>query len=407
MKHYASPNGSAGNAGTELSPWDLQTALEHSSILPGATVFLRGGTYKHPNRAVSSKGYFVRLQGAAGNPIVVRPYPGERAIIDGGIQSDNGTPGNHYRIQGLEVLTSENLTQSRTTTNPGSDAPPDLVRPWGGMDFRLGNGVELVHNYVHDNFQGIGHWGSCSGLCYGNVIVHNGWIGPDRKHGAGIYGQNATGKWKSFRNNLLIDNYEENTQLYGSTQAAIDNVEWSDNVHFKGPITGSGRVLIGGDGASVNVEVSRNIGNHNLDVGYTGLNPSGFNLIVRDNRILGDLSQKPHFQNVYKPQGSNIWHTFGFSSPRTEGTHGDRVGVDTVWPNTVVKVERSVFDTDICHVSVLDPNASETSATVTLPFDGIYEAWHPASDSRFCGTGATVTLPLSGNLSIYVIRRTK
>lgn len=404
-QHFASPLGSAGNAGTEASPWDLQTALSHASIQPGDTVCLRGGTYKHPVRTVSSKGYVVKLQGALGNPIVVRPYPGERAIIDGGLQSDNTTPGNYFRIQGLEVIVSENLTQTRTTTNPGSDAPPDLLRPWGGMDFRAGQGVELVNNYVHDNFQGIGHWGQCVGLCYGNVIARNGWVGPDRKHGAGIYGQNATGNLKAFRNNLLIDNYENNVQLYGSSAATIDNIEYSDNVHWKGPATGSGRVLIGGDGASVNVEVSRNMGNWNLDVGYTGLNPSGFNLISRDNRILGDLSQKPNFQNVYKPQGSNVWQILGFAQPRTEGSHGDRVGVDTVWPNTVVKVERNAFDADVVHVSILDPNTSESSATVALPFEGAYEAWNVCTDNRFCGTGKTVALPLSGNLTVYVIRR--
>lgn len=405
MHYYASPYGSPSNDGSDRLPWDLDTALSHPSILPGDTVLLAGGTYKHPNRAVSSKGYAVKLQGSVAFPILVRPFHRERVVIDGGLCSADSGWGNYYRLHGLEVIVSENLTQTRTTTNPGSDAPPDLLRPWGGIDIRKGLGVDVTHCFIHDCFQGIGHWKEATGTVCGNVIKNNGWIGPDRKHGAGIYSQNLTGKTKRFANNLLIDNYEANAQLYGSTAAPIDNYEWCDNVHFKGPVTGSGRVLIGGDGASVNIEVSRNLGNWNLDVGYTGLNPPGTNLIIRDNRILGDLSQKPNWVNAYKPQGSNVWQILGFAKPRTEGFHGDRSGVDTDWPNLVTKACRSEFDPDLVHVSVLDPNVSETSTVVALPFDGDYEVWNPLSDTRFNGTGATATLPLTGNLTIYVVRR--
>src|SRR4051812_21852730 len=72
--HYASPDGSASGAGELSDPWDLATALAHpASVQPGDTIWLRGGVYR---------GTFAsRLEGSPSRPIVVRQYPGERAVI--------------------------------------------------------------------------------------------------------------------------------------------------------------------------------------------------------------------------------------------------------------------------------------------------------------------------------------
>src|SRR5688572_20077343 len=75
---YVSPAGAPGNSGAIGSPWDLQTALNHpAAVKPGDTIWLRGGSYKGAYRS--------NLAGAAGAPIIVRQYPGERAILDGNI----------------------------------------------------------------------------------------------------------------------------------------------------------------------------------------------------------------------------------------------------------------------------------------------------------------------------------
>jgi hypothetical protein len=73
---YASPNGSPSGDGSITRPWDLQTALSHpAAVLPGDTIYLRGGTYR---------GAFTsRLRGTATARITVRSYPGEWAKIDG------------------------------------------------------------------------------------------------------------------------------------------------------------------------------------------------------------------------------------------------------------------------------------------------------------------------------------
>ena len=63
------------NDGSVSSPLDLATALSASSpARPGDTIWLRDGAYV---------GNFVSdLVGSSSAPIIVRQYPGERAIID-------------------------------------------------------------------------------------------------------------------------------------------------------------------------------------------------------------------------------------------------------------------------------------------------------------------------------------
>src|SRR5438270_2575576 len=76
--YYAAPGGSGAASGSVGHPWDLATALAggNGKVQPGDTVWVRGGTYAGQFRST--------LTGTAAAPIVVRQYPGERAIIDGG-----------------------------------------------------------------------------------------------------------------------------------------------------------------------------------------------------------------------------------------------------------------------------------------------------------------------------------
>src|SRR5262249_18311844 len=65
------------NPGTSAAPWrTLRHALR--TLKPGDTLYLRGGVY-HEN-------VYCALAGRKGAPITVRPYPGEQAILDGGLR---------------------------------------------------------------------------------------------------------------------------------------------------------------------------------------------------------------------------------------------------------------------------------------------------------------------------------
>ena len=89
---YVGIDGRADGEGSKDLPWDLESALAgRQKVEPGDTVWIRAGTYKHPDRKLGSPGYVVRLAGEEGKPIHVRAVPGERVTIDGGISVQ--TPG--------------------------------------------------------------------------------------------------------------------------------------------------------------------------------------------------------------------------------------------------------------------------------------------------------------------------
>ena len=67
--------GDDGNQGTKGSPWKTITRGV-STLKPGDTLYLRGGTY-YENLNLT-------LSGTAEAPITIRAFPGEVPTIDGG-----------------------------------------------------------------------------------------------------------------------------------------------------------------------------------------------------------------------------------------------------------------------------------------------------------------------------------
>src|SRR5438034_5628531 len=81
--YYLSPGGSDTNSGTIQAPWKhLQKAFD--TLTAGQVVCLRTGTYE-PAGAYNTPSYrhTISRSGEQGNPIVIRNYPGETAIVLG------------------------------------------------------------------------------------------------------------------------------------------------------------------------------------------------------------------------------------------------------------------------------------------------------------------------------------
>src|SRR3989449_11609328 len=76
---YVSPTGSPSGDGSFTNPWDLGTALNGpATVTPGSTIWLRGGMYTN---GTYHGGYWSNLTGTAAPPNVVRPYSGERGVV--------------------------------------------------------------------------------------------------------------------------------------------------------------------------------------------------------------------------------------------------------------------------------------------------------------------------------------
>jgi hypothetical protein len=81
--YYISPTGSDTNSGTIQAPWThLQKAFD--TLTAGQVACLRTGTYE-PTGAYNTPGYrhTISQSGEPGNPIVIRNYPGETAVVLG------------------------------------------------------------------------------------------------------------------------------------------------------------------------------------------------------------------------------------------------------------------------------------------------------------------------------------
>jgi hypothetical protein len=137
-----SPNGSDSNSGTLNSPWQT---LEHAlgMLSPGDVLNLRGGTYYEHEIDID-------LQGSASAPITIQSYPGERAVIDGGIQDFKNTPNSEWEIVDSVIQ----LYKSRQTFLEGFD----FVRAWLVED-----DVQLVEYESAQNLEST-NYGPLNGL---------------------------------------------------------------------------------------------------------------------------------------------------------------------------------------------------------------------------------------------------
>ncbi|HUG94079.1 MAG TPA: hypothetical protein VML55_24830, partial [Planctomycetaceae bacterium] len=274
---YVAPQGREQNAGTRESPWDIGTALGGGQkIAPGDTIYLRAGDYRLRPRGEIE----VRLAGTPERPIHVRPAPGERATIDGGLYVHD--PSAHVWIRDLEILVSENLTQTREFDEPGS-APSNYNRPWGGLNTYGGTGCRYINLVIHDCAQGVSSWAGAKDVeIYGCLIYDNGWRGPDRGHGHSIYTQNQDGA-KTIRHCMLSAKYPGSYTMhaYGSSRAYVDNYVVRENIAWA-----EGPFLIGGGRPSRNIRALGNVlAGVSMKIGYSA--PHNEDCEVRGNVIVG------------------------------------------------------------------------------------------------------------------------
>ena len=250
-ERFAAADGRADAKGTRESPWDLQSALDgRQKLEAGDTLWVRGGTYRHPDRRSGSPGYVVRLAGREGKPIRIRGEPVERVTIDGGLSVQ--APAAWIEIRDLEILVSENLSRSRTFAEPGS-SPKSYDRPWGGLNVYSGQGCRYVNLVIHDNAQGISFWaGATDSQVCGCILYDNGWKAPDRGHGHAIYTQNKDGV-KTIEDCIMTGGYGYTLHAYGSSRAYVDNYLVRHNVCYD-----AGRFLVGGGRPSHNIRVIQN-----------------------------------------------------------------------------------------------------------------------------------------------------
>jgi hypothetical protein len=315
-RFYVSVEGRSDNLGTVDSPWDIESALGGRHPIPaGSTLYLRGGTYRHPDRRWESPGFSIALAGAPDRPIHIRPMPGHRVTLDGKVEVKPSA--RYFWVWELEITVSETAAWNRRVTAGGMkvNGPADL--PQGGLNILGGAGSKFIHLVIHGMNSGVGFWKpAVDAEMHGCLIYDIGAIGPDRYHGPGIYTQNETGT-KRLTNNILFGIYSTTIQAYGSSRAPVSGMTLEGNIAFAPIKEGQRqRLLIGGGQPSRRINVSNNIlyevplqlgynAPYNEDAVVTGnwvvgagLAINGFKQVVESgNRVIPPGSQRPERPN--------------------------------------------------------------------------------------------------------------
>ncbi len=220
---YVTVDGTSTGDGSAQRPWSLAKAFSHpSAVRPGATIWIRGGTYT---------GAFVStLSGTAAAPIVVRAYPGERVVIDQNIGTSHARKwtvrGSYTWYWGIEVTDSH---PTRTTTQNGSD--PTTVPREAATVYALGDHLKFINMTLHDLGDGLSVWeSSVETEVYGCITFNNGWNAPDRGHGHGIYTQNNVGT-KLIEDVVSFNNFETGMKAFG-VNGAVSGYRFDGIVSF-------------------------------------------------------------------------------------------------------------------------------------------------------------------------------
>ena len=271
-EHFVAPDGSRENDGGEDAPWDLAFLLAHPSpVRPGDVVWLREGEYDGP--------FTSELYGVRGQPIVLRAYPGERAVLNDCAGQDKSQAvlsinGEFAWFWGLEIV---GCSDDRRTVNGGSH-PADRAQSFA-VDMH-GSDIKVINSVIHDAAQGVGSWASAKrGEIYGNVIYYNGWDGPDRGHGHGIYVQNEVGT-KLVRENIVFRQFGNGIHAYGE-DGVVNTLHLIGNVSFlNGQLSSHGRlqrnILLGGQTVAKNPLVEQNYTYYPLNGPNGGSNNVGY-----------------------------------------------------------------------------------------------------------------------------------
>jgi uncharacterized protein YjdB len=282
---YVSPSGTSGGDGSIDRPWDLATALGGAGgrVQPGDTIWMRGGTYRG---AFSST-----VSGTALQPVVVRQYPGERAIIDGAGTSSSvsvfAVRGQYSVFWGFEITNSDPV---RTTSSTSNNFRPNVVSNYA-------SNTKYINLVVHDGGVAFYNETNYSNVeIIGCIIYNNGWQGPDRGHGHALYLKSTTGPVVA-RDNVLFNQYGYGVHIYtNSGSGKLNNIRLEGNVSFNnGTLSNnstSENILLGGADYATDDVLDGNMtyftpgyGGRNVRIGYSTLENGS--VVVQNNLIVG------------------------------------------------------------------------------------------------------------------------
>jgi hypothetical protein len=266
---HVATSGSSSGSGSANSPWSLSFALSGAAgrVQPGDTVWLHGGTYRGKFTAT--------VAGAAGRPVVIRQYPGQRATIDVAGSTSSTARGDAFIVKGawtewwdFEMMSSD--------PNRYTDTRPNMI-------VNSASNTKYIDLVVHDGGIAFYNYPSMSNVEFnGNIIYNNGWQGTAKGGGHALYLKSAIGP-VLVQDNISFNQFGYGIHLYTDAGAgALVNMTLDGNVSFNnGSVTtqystsSQANILVGGEEPTKSSKVLNNMtyfspgyGVYNLMIGY-------------------------------------------------------------------------------------------------------------------------------------------
>jgi len=207
------------------NPISMTDACAATNIIPGDALSLRGWTY--------AGSYQLRQNGSIVLPVIVRPYAGEHAAIDGMLELRSGC----ITVRDLEIFLS---TIDREHTSISDSA----IRPQSSFN-------SVINCYIHDHAQGILADSKQGQVLYGNVLLYCGNTG-NQAHS--IYTGNYSSVPYIIENNVSAFPFGYGIHCYGQSDIyaeLLENLHIINNVSFMAGsinLITQGCILLGGAG---------------------------------------------------------------------------------------------------------------------------------------------------------------
>jgi hypothetical protein len=184
MEFVVSPDGVATNDGSEASPWGWPPPADLDKRLnPGDVLLLRGGTYVTTATVTG-------LKAPPGNPIVIRSFPGEHAVLDGAtigefrvVPNESWEPVGDGEFRSRTTFVRSENTDERARGSFLERVPryTRLISYSRIQDLRADNQLfgELPPGSTLDGFEPLDHEPRRPWVYMGPGLFHAGPAGPD------------------------------------------------------------------------------------------------------------------------------------------------------------------------------------------------------------------------------------
>ena len=288
--YYVSPGGSDSNPGTMTLPWRTITKAGNS-VVPGDTVYVRGGTY--PESVTLSR------SGSPSGNITIQAYPNEKPVITGNSLSMSSwgslvsISGSYITFSGFEVSNSRYIGIIIKGTHDVVDNAFSHHNQGNGIliagDYSTVQNSRVWRNVLSNEYGKAGRWDTglsaardtTNGIT-DNAVIRNNTVWENWGEGISSFEANGT----VIEGNISHDNYSANIYVSDSTNVLVqDNLVYMDNASY---VFGSGAnvgIMMGDEKytpASANITVINNIAynNHRNFFWWKGNQEVGMNNVL-------------------------------------------------------------------------------------------------------------------------------